>query len=121
MSPENLLRRSILAGTASVPALPVVALASTEPDPIYAAIEAHRSAFLRRLKASRINSHLEEDDSPEKRSAEEANSATYAAKVNAELDLVETGPTTHAGILALLAYVDDFSPELLLPHASPNF
>jgi hypothetical protein len=44
MTSVNLSRRAIVAGAASVPAfaLPAVALASTEPDPIFAAVAEHR-------------------------------------------------------------------------------
>jgi hypothetical protein len=85
-----------------------VAVASTEPDPIFAAIEEHRTAFMRRLKAGRIYSHLGDVDAPGYQAPEEADAEAYQAKRDAEFDLVETEPTTHAGIVALLAYVDDF-------------
>jgi hypothetical protein len=39
MSPENLRRRALVASAATLPALAVPPLASTEPDPIFAAIE----------------------------------------------------------------------------------
>jgi hypothetical protein len=46
-------RRAIVAGVASLPAiaaLPAVASnLSVEPDPIFAAIEAHRLTFMRRM------------------------------------------------------------------------
>ncbi len=47
MSSENPSRRAIVAGASSVPALalPAVAVASTEPDPIFAAIERYRTAI----------------------------------------------------------------------------
>ena len=52
---SNLSRRSLVASAASLPALAVPAVAvavaaSAEPDPIYAAIEEHRNALLRRFE-----------------------------------------------------------------------
>ena len=63
---------------------------------------------MRRLKAGRIYSHLGDVDAPGYQAPEEADAEAYQAKRDAEFDLVETEPTTHAGIVALLAYVDDF-------------
>ena len=61
MSHENISRRAILAGAAiSLPtiALPAIAIAATEPDPILAAIEAHREAQMRWMISGRIWANL---------------------------------------------------------------
>jgi hypothetical protein len=59
---SNLSRRSLVASAATLPALalPAVALpASSEPDPIFAAIEAHRALFIKMMRAARVRSHIE--------------------------------------------------------------
>ena len=44
---SNLSRRSLVTNAAALPALavPAAALASTEPDPIFAVIEAHKRVY----------------------------------------------------------------------------
>jgi hypothetical protein len=88
-------RRATLAGIATAPALdaPALALSGTGPDPIFAAIEQHRVAF---ADWGRL---------PEESEAE-------AAAINRTLDLetalIETQPSTMAGILAIMQYRRDF-------------
>ncbi len=108
MSHENLNRRALVVGAASIPALalPAVAMAATEPDPIFAAIEAHREIFVRMLRAARHNANLDED-SPAKEEAEASDDAARAIENDAQLELANVEPTTLAGVLALLAYLDD--------------
>jgi hypothetical protein len=64
-----LSRRSIVASAAALPALavPAVALAAAEPDPIYAAIEAHRVAYAAWEKALRRCNDLAPDHAPNAR------------------------------------------------------
>ncbi len=110
MSHENISRRAILAGAAiSLPtiALPAIAIAATEPDPILAAIEAHREAQMRWMISGRIWANLF-PSTPEFDAAEKAHDADVKLRTDAEDELVDTRPTTIAGVLALLAYVDDF-------------
>ena len=52
---------------------------------------------------------------------EEADAEAYQAKRDAEFDLVETEPTTHAGIVALLAYVDDFHTRAFADPDDPKW
>jgi hypothetical protein len=109
MSPENLSRRAILAGAASVPALalPTIALASAGPDPAFAAIDAHRELFVRLMVAARHDSYLERGDEG-KEEAEAAGTLARTAEDDARWELANVLPTTFAGVLALLAYLDDF-------------
>jgi hypothetical protein len=82
---SNLSRRSIVASAAALPALavPAVALASVEPDPIYAAIEEYNRAKV-----------------PVER--EGASRAEVNAAVAAREQLAKTEPTTKAGLIAFL-------------------
>ena len=101
MSPENLSRRAILAGAASVPALALpatVALAATAAiDPIYAAIAAHRTANFE----FHDDENLVDEDHPQyDKEMQGLSDAAEAAAVN----LCDVQPTTIAGAIALLNY-----------------
>jgi hypothetical protein len=91
-------RRQMLASAANLtPAAPVPAI-RTEIDPIFAAIEAHRSvtaAFEAALDAL-----------GERRRSPETIAASRALKA-AMVALVETKPTTLHGMLAVLNYAND--------------
>ena len=122
----DLSRRAIVAGAASVPALavPAIALASTEPDPIFAAIERHRAAATAWLMAvhiefsteaelprdkckSRItewDSNIVETDDPRWPAAIKKNCETRHQMSDAAIRLTEIEPTTIAGAMALLRY-----------------
>lgn len=97
MSHANLNRRAVLAGAAAFPAiaLPTVpALASNAPDdPIFAAIKARNDAL------AAFEAFSDEDD-PEYDKLGEAWS-------NTERNLVRTVPTTAAGIVALIRFVEE--------------
>jgi len=98
-------RRAILAGAASLPALAIPAAAVTAPpDPILALIEAHKAAFRIRLQKLAIHFADEED-----KGAEAASNKAMDASVSAAMSLVDTTPTTIAGVVALIAYVDSFN------------
>jgi hypothetical protein len=102
-------RRAVLAGAASIPVLGVQALAAgMTPDPIFAAIEKHRALYIESLKARKIYSVCSFDDptEPEKDAAVQA---TWCAVDDAGTDLTEVEPTTLAGVIALLLYVQDFN------------
>jgi hypothetical protein len=124
MSPENQKpsRRAIVAAAASVPVLALPAAAAAVPaalpvgaDPIHAAIEAHRQAFIRELKSGWIQSETK-DGTPEQRAATKANIADGNVRSAAEVTLANTVPTTTAGAIALLAYVNDFyAQNIVLP------
>jgi hypothetical protein len=121
MSPENLSRRAILAGAAAVPALaalPAGAFASTEPGPAFAAIDTHREVLVRAMAAGRHSSHLGQRDGG-KKEADAAQDLAYAAEDDAQWELANVVPTTFAGVLALLAYLDDlYTGRIALPEDS---
>lgn len=94
-----LSRRSVLAATLA-PALPAVTLAAA--DPIFAAIDAARSADA--LHTGMLNA-LRDDDSEE---ADRACDEAARASALAVRQLGAIRPTTHAGLVALVAfYVED--------------
>ena len=100
MSPTNLSRRAILAGAASVPALAspaAFASATAAVDPIYAAIEAHRTANFEFHDDENI---VDEDHPQYEDEMWRLSDATEAAAVN----LCDVQPTTIAGAIALLNY-----------------
>jgi hypothetical protein len=105
-------RRAALAGAASLAVVPALALpcgAAQAPDPILAAIEAHKAAFQRALRTCRIASKMDECDDPGHEEAVKYNEADWDAAANAAGELVDVTPATMAGLLALLDYVDAFN------------
>lgn len=108
-------RRNVLIGTAAAAILPatVVAGAVAEPDPIFAAIEAHKAAW---FEFARLDNWLFD------RENELSLDKPVWAKVEAEygperdrlwsvhqdkaFDLLDTAPATMAGVIALLDYVE---------------
>jgi hypothetical protein len=106
-------RRAVVAGLAVAPtaALPTIAGALSEPDPIFAAIERHKAAecaFLvtcnltDEVRAEREGRKVTEADEAAWDSAREAEEAALQA-------LIETAPTSKAGARAAiewLAYYD---------------
>jgi hypothetical protein len=112
-------RRAILAGAAALPALTVspVALAAT-PDPIFAAIERHKDIFRSSLEARRVWS-----DTPRVPWSEEAWEAdvrfrwVHRRENRAGRALATVRPTTVAGVVALIEYVEAFNAGAFkLPH-----
>ena len=91
-------RRAILAGAASA-AVAIPAAAAPMPDPIFAAIEAHRAAWAALEKDC---SRLSDESTPE---AEAEFYRLNDAVEEAAGILVETQPTTMAGAVALLRHV----------------
>jgi hypothetical protein len=85
------------------------------PDPIFAAIERHKVAFRISQEASRIRARTvdvegaPEYDPVEVKAADEADSAAYDANADAANALTTVRPTTMAGVLALLRYVEAFN------------
>jgi hypothetical protein len=113
MSPENLSRRAILAGAASVPALaalPAVAagmpamqgpIVSEMPDPIIAAIAEHR-----RLDDEQYEMWLTlQEQNYESVTLESAQARVSDAAHKAAWALTKIKPTTAAGAVALFGYV----------------
>ena|SRR3974390_2748104 len=109
-------RRAILAGAA---AIPVTALASStpalskEPDPIFVAIERHRVRFHRRMETGELSSRTPdfgpEASKPENIAIHEAADKAMRDNDAAAMELADTQPTTMAGILALIDYVEAFN------------
>ncbi len=111
-------RRAILAGAAALPALaiiPAAALAAVDNDPIFAAIEGHKAAYLASMAASRIQSNMVDAEfSPEYdpikcEAAHAAARAADAADAAAAEALATIRPTTIAGLLALMRHVEQFN------------
>jgi hypothetical protein len=96
-------RRAILAGAAALATAPALA-ASPNTDPIFALIEAHKIAFMERLQT--LHDYYADETCEE---AEARSSAAMGANYNAAIQLVEITPTTLAGVVALIDYVDDFA------------
>jgi hypothetical protein len=107
MSPENLSRRAIRAGAASVPALAVPAVAksaSADPDPILAAIEAHRRAWVDLDPCSELDEMASEGNEE----AAQQLDRLHQALNHATEQLLDIAPTTIAGVAAVLAYAAEF-------------
>jgi len=102
----SLSRRSLVTSAAALPALAVLAIASTEPDPIFAAIERHRSAYSEWSAAVEVWSLLLSDD-PRYPAAELATEEKSSLKADAVDDLVTIYPTTAGGVVALLKYYSE--------------
>jgi hypothetical protein len=120
MSKSNLTRRALVASTAAVPAaaalsLPVIAAA--EPDPIFAAIEAHRKARAEtdarnddacKLEAEWFRRRSSPDDRDEALdAAREVEQQAFDRASNIAGILINTEPTTIAGVCALLTHYAD--------------
>jgi hypothetical protein len=103
---SNPSRRSLVTTAATLPALaiPTVALTSTEVDPIFAAIEAHRRAWTENEReCSKLDEATHAGDDQAKRRGRQLLEA-----VDATADaLVDILPTTLAGVAALLEYAGD--------------
>jgi hypothetical protein len=123
---EGLSRRLVLAGVASAAALPLAAavppMAETTADPIYAVIERHRKACREHSEA--VDTHMDfEESGMEGEKLEEykrlvaETDASYDRLDEVGCDLINTKPTTLAGILALCRYIkplfaEDDAPDL---------
>ena len=107
-------RRTILAGIAASPALTAPALAGISSqsglidDPIFAAIEKHKTVFLLSLEPRRLESNTPYHD-PVETIIRRAASAAHDAADEAANALTTIRPTTHAGVLALLQHVEQFN------------
>jgi hypothetical protein len=109
MSTHTLSRRSIVAGAAALPVAAVPAIASViEPDPIFAAIEAHEVTFTHYVRMSEIVSSMLLD-TPGYEQAEQADEEAAADDLDAAMELAAVVPTTTTGVLALMDYVCDFN------------
>jgi hypothetical protein len=103
-------RRAILAGAAAIPALSLPAIAC-EPDPIFAAIETHRSAELAYLTACDHPVIRESLHHPELEALEEHVHELCHESNDCYADLLATTPTTVAGCSALLRHIERHEHE----------
>jgi hypothetical protein len=85
--------------TVAAAAIPAVSLASSDIDPIFAAIEAHRQAVENIGNVCRENLHLEEA------TAKHAFCNAIEAETAVARELAGTLPTTPLGVAAFLTYV----------------
>jgi hypothetical protein len=91
--------------------VPQAVIVPIGPDPIYAVIERHRKAFAGHIEAVRVEFAFEEAHDIEGVQREEyerlyaATGAAWHTMDEAGCDLVNTRPTTLAGILALCRYI----------------
>jgi len=139
ITPSSPSRRGFLAQAAGVAAGSAVLIGGSTvaapamashggPDPIFAAIEAHRraneatNALLREhsdleeklpkeISQSRITAWEEkivETDAPEWIASERALMAAHDAEIDAALELASVSPKTTAGAAAILAYVVEY-------------
>lgn len=114
-------RRAVLAGAAAlatgatVNTAAIAALSATESDPIFAAIETHKAAFRLWQEKSRIRSNMvdakwaPEYDAELVDAAQTASHDAHGAASAAANALTTIHPTTMAGILALIEYVEAFN------------
>ena len=110
-------RRSILGAiaaggaAAAIAARPVPAIAASPADPIYAAIERHGRAVAAHDNATEVRAHFEDinmNDEQRKQLAvlQDAVDEAWDPREEAAIDLLNTEPTTLAGIVALCRYVE---------------
>jgi hypothetical protein len=80
-----------------IPPTSAAAAPAGSPDPVYGLIEAHRAAAAAHSVALKEQAHLEDGDTE--------------AECHADMDafhvLIETAPTTLAGLVAWVAYLDE--------------
>jgi hypothetical protein len=118
---DGLCRRSVLAGLVVLPAV-FPAAAAAAADPIFAVIERHRKACREHNEAIDIHMEFEELGMTGAK-LEEYNrlvaetDAAYDRLDDVGCDLINTKPTTLAGILALCRYItplfeEEDSPDL---------
>jgi hypothetical protein len=120
----------LLVGVALLPAAsPVAAAALADPDPIFAVIDRHRAASIAHKEAVRAEFAYEKNRSereamePEEREKykcafcqlQAATSDASDEQEDAGVDLLNTKPTTLAGILALCRYVEPLFNEMDAP------
>jgi hypothetical protein len=96
-------RRAIVAGATAMPAvaaLPAIAGAA-QPDPIFAAIAAHRTAWAA-VDAAAIR--LDDEGAPQEKEEAELRPLSDVED-EAQTALIDTEPTTMAGVVALLRHL----------------
>jgi hypothetical protein len=130
MSKSTIGRRALVAGVAtaaaaipSVSGLPADAAAA---DPIYAAIERHKAAYRLAMVAGRVRSNTVDAkwspdyDAVECRRVQEADLEATHASDTAARALTTIRPTTMAGVLALICYVQEFNAGAVFLEPDPS-
>ena len=105
-------RRAILAGAVALPAIAVPRLAisaGTQPDPIFAAIERHKTTYITWTETGKIQSETKCSDEERYWEAQVRCRWASRASMRAGFALTNIQPTTMAGVLALLQYVEEFN------------
>jgi hypothetical protein len=118
-------RRSFLVGAAvAALAVPTASIANDDADPIYAAIQDHRDACAFHCAAVDIEWALEEqlklptidDTTYDLEVLRTASTKAFWRLENAGVTLLNTKPTTFAGLIALCRYVEPLFNEPSTPH-----
>jgi hypothetical protein len=119
MKTKALSRRAALAGLVLAPTAGLAAT-TTEVDPIFAAIKKHREAWKASAEAWTVAGDLEEalvlrgerqDESPPYVEAQARADGLGEAAVQLKEALLETTPTTLAGALAVIRYVNGYNHD----------
>jgi hypothetical protein len=121
-------RRAVLAGAASLPALAAPRAFASIPsaDPIFAAIERHKSAYRHSMECGRISVHTNDVKSSPGydpvlcKAVLRANDDADHATTDAAFALTTIRPTTMAGILALIHYVEAFNAGAFFLEPNPG-
>jgi hypothetical protein len=112
MSSASTTRRAVLAGAASLPALAVAPAVAIAGDPIFLAIDRHRRTFMQTLFDIEPSMQMYGSD-PDYEKAAAAAAAAWDRTHAAAVDLIKVQPTTLAGVIALLKYVEEFNSGAL--------
>jgi hypothetical protein len=115
---SHLSRRTLVAGAAAMPvaAIPIATQAQAGPDPIFAVIEKHRvleAAFfaLAEHEDALQGAGHELIPAPGEYSRTPEMVAAVTASIAARCELANTSPTTLAGLIAYIEYVNANSDE----------
>jgi hypothetical protein len=115
LSTKTTSRRAVMTGvSAASVAVPVSVKAATD-DPIFALIEQHKVAYRTSQEIGRVKCKMVDwSSSPEYnpilcKAVNEAANAAHDAANNAGMALATIRPTTIAGLLALMRYVEAFN------------
>jgi hypothetical protein len=112
---STISRRGLLRGTAAISAVPTVGIITTAPadDPIFAVIAEHQAALKASIAANCVRGHLI-DGTQEWKIAQSVARPAQRREADAHAAVLETDPTTLAGVVALLEHVGQ--PEFLEEH-----
>jgi hypothetical protein len=113
---QDLSRRAVLAGTAAaIPASALSVSLAQEPDPVFAAIEAHKRADAAFIARAMFEDELAERGIKPPKTEADYRSAEMVEVVEASIAtrvaLAKTIPTTPAGLLAVLHFVREQSKD----------